>query len=145
MYGRTSTEILYAILLALCDYIAEGMELISMQSALDLISYIVGGTYKYIRRQSEHNITDLGLFKNGLMSVKSLKTRERLSRIYFVFLALSNSYIVKYLCTKKRKSSATTVINYFSKRIFIFNWRYSLIPPVVEKWQLFKVIFHCSR
>ena len=79
------------------------------QSALDLISQVVVDIYKYSRRQSERDIPDLGIFKDGLMSVIELNEKERLSRIYYVFLALSNSYIVKHLGTKKRKRSANDV------------------------------------
>jgi hypothetical protein len=37
------------------------------------------------------------------MSIKTLKAKERFARIYCFCLALSNSYLVEFLCTKKRK------------------------------------------
>ena len=43
------------------------------------------------------------------MSVKTLKAKERFSRLYCIYLALSNSYLVKELCTKKRKKAANEV------------------------------------
>ena len=38
---------------------------------------------------------DLGPFRNGLMSVKALKAKERFARIYCVFLVLHNSYVIE--------------------------------------------------
>ena len=32
-----------------------------------------------------------------------MKAKERFSRIFFIYLALSNSYLIELLCTKKRK------------------------------------------
>ena len=42
-------------------------------------------------------------FGNGLTSVARLKATERLSRVYVPSLALSNSYLGKDLCTRKKE------------------------------------------
>jgi hypothetical protein len=55
------------------------MELTFTQSGLDQISHFVVGIYNDSRRQSERDIPDLGPFKHGLMSVKTLKAKERFS------------------------------------------------------------------
>ena len=103
IYGATPAEVLHAVLLGLCDYIAEGMELTFTPGSMDLISHVVVGIYKDSRRQSERDLPDLGPLRHGLMSVKSLKAKERFSRVYCLFLALSNSYLINELCKKKRK------------------------------------------
>ena len=103
IYGATPAEVLHAVLLGLCDYIAEGMELTFTPGSMDLISHVVVGIYEDSRRQSERDLPDLGPFRHGLMSVKSLKAKERFSRVYCLFLAMSNSYLINELCKKKRK------------------------------------------
>ena len=103
IYGATPAEILHAVLLGLCEYIAEGMDMIFTQSALDSISYFIVGIFEDSKRQSERDLPDIGPFRNGLMSVKSLKAKERFARVYCLFLALSNSHLIDLLCTKKRK------------------------------------------
>ena len=45
IYGGTLAETSHAALLGLCQYVAEGMELILAQSILDQISYVVVGIY----------------------------------------------------------------------------------------------------
>ena len=50
---------------------------------------------------------DLGPCQHVLMSVKQLKAKEIFSRIYCVFLFLSNSYLIKALYAKKRKERET--------------------------------------
>ena len=62
---------------------------------------MIVGIYEDSRRQSERDLPDLGAFRNGLMSVNSLKAKERFARVYCVFLSLSNSYLIQELCTKK--------------------------------------------
>ena len=74
------------------------------KSAMDLISDVTVGIYEHSRRQSKRDLPDLGLFRQGLMSIKQLKVKEIFSRIYCVFLSLSNSCLIQALCTKKRKN-----------------------------------------
>ena len=78
----------------LCDYIAKCMELTYKACAMDLISHVVVGIPQNSRRQSERDIIDLGPFQHGLVSIKSLKAKERFSRVYCLFLTLSNSYLI---------------------------------------------------
>ena len=85
IYGATPAEILHAVLLGLCEYIAEGMEMIFTLSALDSISLFIVGIYEDSKRQSESDLPAIGPFCNGLMSVKSLKTKERFARVYCLF------------------------------------------------------------
>lgn len=75
MYSATPVEILYAVLIGLCKYITEGMNMTFTQSALDLISHGIVGIYEDPRRKSERDLPDIGKFRNGLMSVKSLKVK----------------------------------------------------------------------
>ena len=88
-----------------CDYIAEDMKLTFTLGSMDIISHVVVGIYEDSRRQSERDVPDLGPFRHGLMSAKSLKANERFSRVYCLFLAMSNSYLINELCKKKSKKS----------------------------------------
>ena len=103
IYGGTPAEMLHAVLLGLCDYISEGLETLFTQSSLDLISHVVVGIYHNSRRQSERNLPSMGPFRNGIMSIKCLKGVEQFARIYCILLALSNSYLIEKLCSRKRK------------------------------------------
>ena len=105
IYGATPAEILHSILLGLCEYIAESMELIFTDASMYLISQTVVGIYENSRRQSERDLPDMGPFKKGLFSVKSLKAKERFARLYCLFLALSNSYLIDNLIKKKKKQT----------------------------------------
>ena len=75
-------------------------------SAIDLVLSVVIGIYNDSRRQSECDLPDLGPFRNGLMSVKVLKAKERFARIYCMYLALQNSYLVDELYKKRIKRIA---------------------------------------
>lgn len=103
IYGATPVEILHAILLGLCEYISEGIDLIFTHLSLDLISHVYLGIYKHSKRQNECNIPDIGPFKNGLNSLTSLKAKERFARIYCTYLAFCNSYLIKNLLGKTRR------------------------------------------
>lgn len=70
IYGATSGTILHTLLLGLCEYRADGMQLIFTQSGLDLIFYVMLGIYEDSRRQSD-----------GLMYVTSLKAEGRFARV----------------------------------------------------------------
>ena len=48
-------------------------------------------------------MSGLGHFLHGLMHIESLKEKVNFSRVYCLFLALSNSYLIDELCPKKRK------------------------------------------
>ena len=109
IYGGIPAEIVYAVLLGLCEYIAEIMTLTCTLSEIGMISHIVVGIYKDSRYQSERDLPDLGSFRNGLIYVKSLNAKERFSWIYYVFLEFYNSYLVKDLCKKKCKKPANWV------------------------------------
>ena len=78
------------------------MDMIFTQSAMDSIPYFIVSIFEDSKRQSEHDLPDIGPFRNGLMSIKSLKAKERFARVYCLFLALSNSHLIELLCTKKR-------------------------------------------
>ena len=103
IYGATPAEILHAVLLGLCEYISEAIDLIFTPTCIEMISEVVIGIYKDSKRQSERDLPDIGPFKTGLNSVKCLKAKERFTRIYCVFLALSNSYLITSLCLRKKK------------------------------------------
>ena len=51
----------------LCEYIAEGMDLLFTKSAIDLVSSVVIDIYNDSRRQSERDLPDLGPFRNGFV------------------------------------------------------------------------------
>ena len=70
---------------------------------MNLIYHVVVGIYQDSRRKSERSLLGLGPFYHRLMSVKSPKIKEIFSRVYYLFLALSNLYLVDELCKKKRK------------------------------------------
>ena len=95
IYGATPPEILHVFELGLCDYIAEGMDLIFTQNSIGIISNTVVGIVSTSSRQSERNVPNLGPFKQGLMAVKTLKAKERFSRVYCIYLALCNSFTVE--------------------------------------------------
>ena len=79
------------------------MEMMFTTSAMDLISGVTVDIYEDSHRQIERDLPDLESFRYGLMSIKQLKAKETFSRIYCVFLSLSNSYLIKALCTKTRE------------------------------------------
>ena len=79
------------------------MEVTCTTSAMYFISDVTVSIYGHSRRQSKRDLPDLGPFRHGLMSVKQLKAKERFPRIYYVFISLSNSYIIQTLCKKTRK------------------------------------------
>ena len=110
VYIGTPVKILHAVLLGFCDFIAESIDLIFRKNGLDALSYIVSGICDDTRRQSERDLSDLGPFKHGLMSVKYLKTKDRFGRVYCLCLSLSNSYLIESLCTKKRKKKSNELI-----------------------------------
>lgn len=89
IWGATPAEILHALQLGLCEYIAEAMDNIFTATAMDVISRTLVGIISEGRRQSERDMPNLGPFKLGLMSVKSLKAKERFARVFCVYLALS--------------------------------------------------------
>ena len=103
IYGATPAEILHAIQLGLCEYVAESLDVFFTNSVLDIISYTVVGIFHNSHRQSERNLPGLGPFRQGLMSVKSLKAKERFARVYCIYLALNNSYCIQELCKKRFK------------------------------------------
>ena len=45
IYGATPAELLYAVLLGLCEYIVEGMDIRFTKSSLDLFSIMIIGIY----------------------------------------------------------------------------------------------------
>ena len=104
IWGATPLEILHALQLGLCEYVAEGLECIFTQSCMDIISNTLVGILSESKRQSERNMPELSAFKLGLMSVKSLKAKERFARVFCVYLSLSNSYCINALVGKKKKS-----------------------------------------
>ena len=68
IYGGTPA-ILHAVLLGLCDYIAEAIDL--------MISHIIAGIYKDSGRQSDRSLPDISPFRNGLNYTAKLKSKER--------------------------------------------------------------------
>ena len=110
IYGGTPAEILHAVLLGLCDYIAEGIKMTFTESSIADISTTTAGICKDSRRQSERRIPYLGHFRKGLMSVKSLKAKDRFGRIFLVYISLINSHLICDLC-KKRKRKSDDVLN----------------------------------
>ena len=105
IYGGTPAELLHQVLLGLCEYIADSFNLIFTNIPQDLFSLTTSGIVQNSKRQSERDIPNLSAFKNGLMSVSSLKATERYGRVFCIYLAMSNSYLIDELCTKKRKKS----------------------------------------
>ena len=103
IYGGTPAEILHAVLLGLCDYISEALDLMFTQSTLDVISTTIAGIYQDSKRQSERSIPSITAFRNGLNTTAKLKAKERHAKIFMLVVALSNSYLINHLCSKKRK------------------------------------------
>ena len=121
IYGSTPAEILHAVQLGLCEYIADAIDLMFTQSSMDRISSVIAGIYRVNRRQSERDLPNIGAFRNGLTSVAKLKAKERFSRVYVLLLAFCNSYLVKDLCNRKRKKVDTRDNAPFISRNFIVN------------------------
>lgn len=96
----TPTELLHAVVSGLYENITEGMELTFTPSPMDLISQVDFGIYQDSRRQSEYDLPALDSFHHELMSIKLLKTKERLSRVHSLFLALTHSYLINELRKK---------------------------------------------
>ena len=68
---------MHTVLLGICDYIKEAIELMFTQSSMDQISYVVVGIQKDIRRQSDRSLPGMSPFRNGLNSIAKLKTKEQ--------------------------------------------------------------------
>ena len=119
VYGGTPAEILHAVLLGLCDYISEGIELMFTQTCMELISHVVAGIYKDGKRQSERTLPNISPFRNGLNTVAKLKAKERYARIFVLFMALSNSYLIKILCSKRKKRQDDNETPPMINRIFL--------------------------
>lgn len=79
IYGATPAELLHAVLLGLCKYIAEGMDMLFTKASMDMISNVIVGIYNDARRQSERDLPYIGPFRNGLVKIKALKAKERFS------------------------------------------------------------------
>ena len=62
IYGTTPAEIVHDVLLRLCEYIAEGIELTFTASATHSISHVVVSIYTDSQRQRERDMPDLGPF-----------------------------------------------------------------------------------
>ena len=103
IYGGSPAEILHVVLLGLCDYIAEALDLMFTQSSFDLISTTVSGIYEDNKRQSERSFPSISPFRNGLNSITKLKAKERHGKIFVLVLAFSNSYLTNHLYSRKRK------------------------------------------
>ena len=108
IYGGTPAEILHALQLGMCVYVAESLEKLFTKSSLDLISNTVIGIVEQAHRQSDRDIPDIRPFRQGLMSVASLKAKERFARVYCLYLAFQNSYLIEELCKKKKKKISTS-------------------------------------
>ena len=121
IYGATPAEILHAVQLGLCEYVADAIELMFTQTSMDSISSVIAGIYRDNRRQSERDLPNIGAFRNGLTSVAKLKATERFSRVYVLLLALTNSFLVKDLCTRKRKKLHNSNNAPLISRTFIVN------------------------
>ena len=91
------------------------------QTSMDSISSVIAGIYRDNRRQSERDLPNIGAFRNGLTSVAKLKATERFSRVYVLLLALTNSFLVKDLCTRKRKKLHNSNNAPLISRTFIVN------------------------
>lgn len=102
--GGTPAEILHAIQLRMCVCVAESLEKFFTKSCLDMISNAVVGMHNDSHRQSERDIPGLGPFRHGLMSIASLKAKERFARVCCLYLALNNSYLIDALLQKKGKN-----------------------------------------
>ena len=62
MYGDTPAEIMHAVLLVLCEYIAECMVLTFTASTIDLISHVAVGIHQDSRGNNERDMPELGPF-----------------------------------------------------------------------------------
>ena len=84
IYGGTLAEVLHDLLLVLCEYIDEVINLIFTQSSLEMISHLVVCIHRDNRHKSKRNILNVDPFSNGLMSVKTLKATERFAMILYL-------------------------------------------------------------
>ena len=55
----------------------------------------------YSRYQGDWLLPDMFPFRNGLNSIDRLKAKGRFTRIFILFPVVSNSYLIKNLCTRK--------------------------------------------
>ena len=77
---------------------------------MDQISHVEVDISIDSRRQSDRSLPDISPFTNALNSITKLKAKERFARIYIIFLAMSNSYLIKNLCTRKRKNCMIMIV-----------------------------------
>lgn len=73
IYCGTPAEILHAVQLGLCEYLADAIDLLCSQTSMDKLSSVISGIYRDNRRQSERDLPSIGTFRNGLTSVAKLK------------------------------------------------------------------------
>ena len=128
--GGTPAEILHQIELGLCEYVADAVECLFTQSCIDIISKTVSGIVSYSQRQSERNLPNITTFKQGLLSVKSLKAKERFARVYMLFLALSNSHCINQLCKKRKRCDQDNTTATLLTRDFMRGF-YNVIQDVI--------------
>ena len=91
IYDGTLAEILYAVLLGLCYYITETIDLMYTQTSINQISHVVTGIYKDSGRQSDRSLPDMFPFRKGLKSITKLKANECFAIIFILLLAMSDS------------------------------------------------------
>ena len=102
---------------------------------MELISNVVAGIYQDSKQQSDCSFPNISPFRNGLNSIAKLKAKERHARVFILVLALSNSYLIKHLVSKKRKKmhddDGTTLIT----REFLLKLYIVLIDTLLfHKW-----------
>ena len=103
IYSGNPAEMLHTVLLGLCDHIAEGIKFTFTESNISEMPNIIAGICKDSCCQNERNIPYLGHFRKELMSVKSLKTKDRFGRIFCVYLSLMNSHLICDICKRKKR------------------------------------------
>ena len=116
IYGNTPVEMLHSVLLGICDYIGDCIDMIFNDSTMDILSNTIIGIYNASKHQSERSLPSLHPFRDGL-GLRTLKGKERYSRVFAFFLALMNSYTVEELCKRSFKGEAGE-----QKPKFTANW-----------------------
>jgi hypothetical protein len=117
IWGATPLEVLHAIELGLCEYVYDCLEMKFTRKSIAFISMTIAGIVRNGKRQSVRNLPDLGPFENGIIGVTSLNAKQKFARIYALYLAFMNPYVIEQLSKAKVKKlpSQQTATQYHTK------------------------------
>ena len=95
IYGGTPVEILHSILLGLCVALSSSLDTKFTETFHTSLDCWTARIYQMYKHQSEKDVHRLSAFKDKLINPGSLTGKEKLSRIFAVYLILMQSEFVR--------------------------------------------------